>query len=97
MILQCNVHCWDITPEEEEDLNIKDPGLWVKSAFDLSTVKAIKQAVPDITDTLYYCTTIYLAGGDSFTIDVPFDTVFDLWQKALGKPVTLHSDRDLEL
>lgn len=96
MILRCKVHCWSMPEDEAEDLNINDPGSWLKSAFDLRQVKAIKHAVDEITDPLYYCTTLYFIGGDSFTIDVPYDTVFDLWQKSLGIPVHQVTDKELD-
>ncbi len=87
MILQCHVHCWAMNEEAAEDLNITDPGLWVKAAFDVTGIKAIKQATDDITDPLYYCTTIYFAAGDSYTIDVPYDKVRELWVQAKGMAV----------
>lgn len=96
MILKCKVHCWALPEEEAEDLNIPDPGAWLKAAFDLRQVKAIKHAVDDITDPLYYCTTLYFIGGDTYTIDVPYDTVFDLWHKAQGCGVYQVSDKELD-
>ena len=96
MILKCKVHCWALPEDEVEQMNIPDPGAWLKAAFDLRQVKAIKHAVDEITDPLYYCTTLYFIGGDSFTIDVPYDTVFDLWQKTLDLPVKENIEKELD-
>lgn len=97
MILTCKVHCWAMLEEEAEQMNIPDPGTWIKAAFDLREIKAIKHSSDDITDPLYYCTTIYGNGGDSFTINVPYDRVLHLWTKTLGGQVVVHSETDIEL
>jgi hypothetical protein len=97
MILQCNVHCYAISQEESEDLNLPDPGSWIKFAIDLTEVCAIKQTIDEILDPLYYCTTIYTKVGDTYTVDVPYDSVFNLWTKAKGLKITTHTDKDLEL
>lgn len=97
MILQCRVHCYAITPEEEEQLNIPDPGAWIKAAYNLNEVKAIKQATDDITDPLYYCTSLYFTGGDHAVVDVPYDKVLHLWIATKGLPTVEHRNEDLDL
>lgn len=96
MILQCKVHCWALQEEEAETLNIQDPGTWMKFAFNVSELKAMKHATDDITDPLYYCTTIYTKGGDSFTIDVPYDSVLEYWTSNTGIPTQKHEQKELD-
>lgn len=82
-MLECNVWCSSQEVERRnESLGLEEtPDVWCSACIDLRCIVAVKSSgstngfVPDDMATVYF------AGGDRFTTDVPYATVKEQWIK----------------
>lgn len=76
-IHEFNISCYD---KKEYDLTGNTVNLWLKASFDLDCIVAAKQNVSDEDEhMLINETTIYLNSGDSFVIDMDYDSFKVIW------------------
>jgi hypothetical protein len=94
MIHSCNVHCHSMNQEELELLGVDDRGKWLPFSFLLEMVGAIKMASDDENESIYNCTTVFSANGETYIIDTPFHTFEKLWKDYFSEE---EESQDLEL